>query len=63
MKYRIEHYNLDKNIRTIEHSTNKINGTRKAKRLASECLDDQRAYVIRTEDEHVVWYYATGGES
>lgn len=64
--YRIEHYNLDKSIQTIGQSTNKINAIRIAKRLVSECLDNQQVFVHRFSkegDEGVVWYYATGGES
>lgn len=64
--YRIEHYNLDKSVKTVEQSTNKINAIRKAKRMVSECLDDQRAYVHRvgkSGDDGIIWYYATGGES
>lgn len=64
--YRIEHYNLDKSIQTIEQSTNKVNAIRIAKRLVSECLGNQQVYVHRfskSGDEGVVWYYATGGES
>ncbi len=66
MKYRIEHYNLDKSIRTIEQSGNKVNAIRIAKRLVSETLGNQRVYVHRVSkegDDGVVWYYATGGES
>lgn len=64
--YRIEHYNLDKHIQTIEHSTNKVNAIRIAKRLVSETLGNQQVYVHRvgkSGDDGVVWYFATGGES
>ena len=64
--YRIEHCNLDKSIQTIEQSTNKINAIRIAKRLVSECLDNQQVFVHRVSkagDEGIIWYFATGGES
>lgn len=64
--YRIEHYNLDKQVQTFERSTNKVNAIRIAKRKVSECLGNQQVFVHKvgkSGDEGVVWYYATGGES
>lgn len=61
--YRIEHYNLDKRIRTVERSGNKVNAIRIAKRMVSECLGNQQVRVTKSGDEGIIWYYATGGES